>query len=181
MISNGQIDLLEGSPPEMVDFFAYWSSLPKKDLIPNLSDYLDNAPAKLQPNVAIVDLYSPQEMWLRLLGTALTDVVGERTGTNANVLYNGDVRQNALSVGWMAVGHPCGYIVNRVLRTKFGHLLDVPGLALPIRTAKVGAKSLVSYNVLPSSNSGLAKDDQVETVQQFGKPAWLNIGAGVPD
>jgi hypothetical protein len=120
-------------------------------------------------------------MWLRLSGTALTDVFGERTGTNANVLYSGDVRQNALSAGWTAVNHPCGYIVNRVLRTKFGALLNVPGLALPIRTDKARAKSLLSYNVLPSSNSGLAKDDKIETVQQSGKPVWLNIGAGVPD
>ncbi|NKB45657.1 MAG: hypothetical protein GKS03_15405 [Alphaproteobacteria bacterium] len=162
-------------------FWAFWNALPKTDHVPHLSDYLDNVPPDLQPNVVIMDLRSVDDMSIRLMGTTITEAVGEMTGLSANPLYSGQSRLAAIGQAWQATQHPCGYVAKRTLRSKRGQLIISGGVVLPVRTDTPGSKSVVSYNEIPPASAGLASDDQIEIVQEFSENEWLDIGAGIPE
>lgn len=167
--------------PDFVAFWHYWSGLPVKESIPHLSDYLDNAPPALQPNVVLMDVSSPTDMSIRLTGTALAEMVGEMTGSHAERIYQGEARQKAIATAWRAVNHPCGYTVLRRVRSKSGRMFISSGIVLPLSTNTAGSKTLAGYNQLPTAESGIAQEGQIQAVQEFGETTWLDIGAGIPD
>lgn len=175
-----QDESLSQLDPKLRAFWTYWNGLPKDNFIPNLGDYLDNAPPALQPFVVIMDLTSPDDMRVRLTGTAMVDFAGEMTGTEAEVLYRDKTRRMAMAMAWTATTHPCGYIADRILRSKHGHLIRSPGLVLPVRPGTPGTNSVIGFQVMPNRSEGLAEDDQIEAVQSVTKQAWVDIGAGTP-
>lgn len=166
--------------PKLGAFWAYWNGLPKVDLVPNLRDYLDNVPPTLQPYVVIMDLTSPDEMKVRLTGTAMVDFAGEMTGTEAEVLYRDKTRRIAMALAWTATTHPCSYVANRILRSRHGHLIKSPGLVVPVRPGTAGTNCVIGFQDMPRRTEGLAEDDQIEAVQSVSKQTWIDIGAGTP-
>lgn len=162
-------------------FWTYWSGLPKKPEVPQISDYLDNAPASIQSRVSVIDLYSPTKMSIRLIGTLLTDTIGELTGTDLGTLYMDDIRSQALNNAWTSVHWPCGYIVKRTLKTKRGLIFDSLALTLPISTNRTDCYSLITYNDLSKMPHNVAREDTVEVVQAYGQLEWWDIGNGVPE
>lgn len=175
-----QGDVTEQFGPMIGAFWSYWDSLPKVDLVPRLRDYLDHAPPTLQPFVVIMDLTSPEHMKVRLTGTAMVDFAGEMTGTEAEILYRDQTRRVAMALAWTATTHPCGYVANRILRSRHGHLINSPGLVLPLRPGTPDTRSVIGFQVMPNRSTGLADDDQIEAVQSVSKQTWFDIGAGVP-
>ncbi|NKB45655.1 MAG: PAS domain-containing protein [Alphaproteobacteria bacterium] len=166
--------------PSFVAFWDYWAALSKSSLVPHLRDYLDHAPPDLQPNVVLTDVSSPNEMTIRLTGTALADVVGEMTGSHAERIYQGEARRAAIAAAWSAASLPCGYIIRRTVRSRSGMLFVSNGLVLPLLTDTAGSKTLAGYNELPQADTGFAREGQIEQVQEVDAPVWLDIGAGVP-
>lgn len=176
-----QDDFLVGLDPGISAFWTYWNSLPKVGFVPHLSDYLDNVPPVIQPFVVIMDLTAKDQMRVRLTGTAMVDFAGEMTGTEAEILYRDQTRRTAISLAWKATHHPCGYLADRILRSKSGHLTKSPGLVLPVRPGTPDTVSVIGYQVMPNYAEGLADEDQIEAVQSVSKQAWVDIGAGTPE
>lgn len=166
--------------PIIQGFWDYWDNLPKDGLVPHLGNYLDNVPPNIQPYVVIMDLSAPDQMRVRLTGTAMVDFAGEMTGTEAEILYRDETRRKAMALAWTATHHPCGYLADRILRSKNGHLINSPGLVLPIRPGTPNTWSVIGFQVMPDRSEGVAEDDQIEAVQSVSKQTWVDLGAGVP-
>ena len=132
-----------------VAFWEYWNSLPKHNHVPHLSDYFDHVPPPLQPYVVMMDLYSADKMSMRLMGTAMTEYLGEMTGSPAESLYSGETRKIAIAKAWTALNHPCGYLASRTLRSANGQLFTSNGIVLPIRTESPDSLTVVSFAELP--------------------------------
>jgi hypothetical protein len=175
-------DAISDLGPDFVKFWQHWDALPKDDLLPHLSDYLDSVVPELQPLVSMMDILSPSDMRIRLLGTRITDMIGELTGSTAETLYAGQIRQLAMETSWRAVDQPCGYAVKRTLRSRSGASIDSAGLVLPMARGDDGRRTLVSFNGIPRREYYLDEEMKVsvETVQAFGPPTWIDVGAGLP-
>lgn len=173
-------DVTEQLGPVIGAFWSYWDSLPKVDHVPHLRDYLDHVPPTVQPFVVIMDLTSPEHMNVRLTGTAMVEFAGEMTGTEAEILYRDQTRRAAMALAWAAATHPCGYVADRMLRSRHGHLLKSPGLVVPVRPGTPDTKTVIGFQYLPDRSEGLADDDQIEAVQSVSKRCWFDIGAGTP-
>ena len=175
-------NLPPNTPPDLVDFYAYWLSLPKKDLLPNLSDYLDHAPMKLQARVGIVDVISPTESRIRFYGTGLSKVTGvDPTGATVTTLYSADLKGLSDSILWQAVVMPVGYICIRDTRTKDGATVHSPSICLPMKNGEQPARLVVNYSNMSAIEAVTDFDDQPRLVIGWKLVHWIDIGAGTPN
>jgi len=179
---SGITDILDEFDPEIARFWDYWNGLPKTGLVPRLSDYLDGVPPQLQPSVALIDVFGPDEFKLRLAGTAIVDAIGgEPTEADTPSVYNAELRKAAAALAWEAVNKPCGYAAKRTIRSRAGRMSLVHGIALPLITERVNAKTLVNFSSLARSVAELDAKDQMESMQGLRPVRWIDIGAGVPE
>lgn len=176
-----QRDLIAALGKDFLQFWDYWYSLPKIDCVPSIAEYLDTAPAHIQPNVSMMDTLSATEMRVRLMGTEVVQVTGEFTGSDGAELYDESILEQAANTVWKAATFPCGYIVSRVLNTKSGLQIDMNGLVLPLSTKTLGCKTVVAFNGMSKSTKATVLDKGFQTVHAFGAVTWIDIGAGVPD
>jgi len=175
-------NLPPNTPPDFVEFYDYWLSLPKKDLLPNLSDYLDHAPMKLQARVGMVDVVSPTESRVRFYGTGLSKVTGvDPTGATVTTLYSDDLKALSNSILWQAVGMPVGYICIRDTRAKNGLTVHSPSICLPMKNAEKPTRLVVSYSNLSTNGSATDFDDQPRLVTGWKLVHWIDVGAGTPN
>lgn len=174
-----QREFIEGLGHQYLDFWNFWSSLPRRAFVPQLRDYLDSVEPELQPNVVIMDLMSPTDINIRLAGTAVVDTVGEITNSDADQLYVQAVKTRALQQAWAAANHPCGYTVLRTYKTISGMRDIGRALLLPIETTS-DRKSVVIYNGIPTFGNAKLKGDSVQTVIDYQELEWIDIGAGTP-
>ncbi len=170
------------SDTQVQAFWEYWSSLPKSaDGLPQLRDYLDHAPPRLQPNVAIADVHSPEQLTVRLFGTALVEITGaDLTGINPLSVYRESIRRLAGQVAWRAVVQPCGYITNRVFRTKIGRLLNAPGIVLPVEITNVSYRAVFIFTNLNSAREALYANETFEIIHDVEFVSWVDLGKGIP-
>jgi hypothetical protein len=168
-------------PADVVQFFLRWSALPKIGLMPRLSDYLDEAPPELQPNVTIVDVLSPTEMIVRLFGTGLEEASGlYPTAQSLRVLYGETLWPRAQKLVWAVVTHPVGYVCVRRVRTSAGLIVDCPAIGLPIGVDMPGRHCFITYANVSSASQELAPEENFELVQDLEFLGWIDLGAGVP-
>jgi len=173
--------LPKGTAPDIVDFFDYWSSLPRSGLVPTLGDYFDHAPARLQPYVGISDVHSPTKMNLRLLGTALVELGGrDPTGAHLELLYSEKVRAIMGEAVWDVVTLPTAYLCIRSLRRHSGRILDCPSICLPLCNHSANANTVITYANFSMDDMKFAEHDQLELVQDWRVTHWIDLGAGVP-
>ncbi len=166
-------------------FWEYWSSLPRQGSAPHLRDYLDHVPPNLQPSVIIVDYYSHDKSDLRLIGTLMSELMGDDhdeadDGDKATQVYSGALRHAAQRMSWTAANHPCAYAAKHPIRSRGGRTAIVAGVAAPLVTDRPGCKTLVTYTNLAPLIDSLATDDHVRSVESLTPPIWLDIGYGVP-
>ncbi|NKB45656.1 MAG: PAS domain-containing protein [Alphaproteobacteria bacterium] len=166
--------------PNFSAFWTYWNTLPKYDLVPHLSEYLDSVPPDLQPKVVLLDVSSPTDVTVRLTGTVVAEFVGELTGTKVEDVYQGKAREMAIKCAWISATHPCGYVVTRTVSSKGGLMFNSQALILPLKTDTPGSKTVVSFNERPPLDDKKDTHDHVEAVIKYPRPTWLDIGAGTP-
>lgn len=176
-------DLLPAHTPRAIEaFFDHWLSLPREGLVPTLQDYLDHAPPRLQPFVAIAEVTSPTEMRVRLMGTGYVDLVGrDATGARLSPLYAAPIRERMSSAVWQLVTRPVGYLCVRSIRTFGGRLVESPSICLPLVGRDGGAKFILTYGLVSPDNHGLAETELFHLTLDWTLTAWLNLGAGVPE
>ena len=170
------------TPSDIVDFFSYWSSLPRIGLVPNLSDYLDRAPPKLQPYFGISDIHSPTKMTMRLFGTGLVELAGnDPTGTPLELLYSEKIRARMGKAVWDVVAMPAAYLCVRSIRRHSGRILDGASICLPLSNHSATANTAITYANFSKDDVKFAEQDQMELVQDWRVTHWIDLGAGVPD
>ena len=171
-----------GTPQPIAAFLSHWAALPKQGLLPKLSDYLDHAPAHLQPFVAMADVYSPTNLQLRLFGTGLVDLSGrDPTGSGLDVLYAKELQSRMGNVAWEAVSRPAGYLCSRSVRTSLGHVMTCPSIFLPLENHKGAPRIAMTYAHVSSTYREMAHREPADLVQGLVITHWIDLGAGVPD
>lgn len=175
-----QPDSINQMSPNFLEFWDYWNSLSKSGFVPALSNFLDQAPPHLQPNVSMMDTLAADQMRVRHMGTAVTEVLGEQTGANAEDLYSEQVHDKAALVAWAATNHPCGYTVKRGLVTTTSRPIQVSSIVLPVGTKSETLKTLIAYNHITPGELSVAREQGLKAVIEFGDAIWLDIGAGTP-
>jgi len=174
--------LPKDTAPDIVDFFSYWSSLPRTGLVPNLSDYFDHAPPKLQPYVGISDIHSPTKMTLRLMGTGLVELGGhDPTGAALELLYSEKIRASMGKAVWGVVTMPTAYLCVRSIRRHSGRILEGASICLPLLNHSATANIVITYANFSINDMKFADQDQLELVQDWRVTHWIDLGAGVPD
>lgn len=147
-----------------------------------MSDYLDRAPAKLQPYVGIADVFGPEAMTVRLFGTQLVERARfEPTGQSLGVLYDPVIRARMFALVCSAVTQPAGYLCTRRVVAKSGIVAINPSIGLPIVVANRAYRSLITYSVFGPMIPELAPQDKFEVVITISLDAWIDLGAGRPD
>ena len=170
------------TPADISEFYAHWCGLPRDRLVPHLHDYLDTAPAHLQPYVGISDINSPTDIRLRLLGTGIVDLSGrDPTGGPMMVLYAESLRAPMAKMVWQVVTRPTAYICVRSIRTKGGNMVHCPSICLPLHNTPSPVPLVMTYAHVIGAGVGLAPRDKFDMVQDLRVTHWIDIGAGVPE
>lgn len=163
-------------------FAEYWATLPKRDLIPSRADFDPGEQGPILSTYVIHELVSPEEIIVRLAGTAVGEGYGfETTGHNYLDLVAEERRPSASRAIHLICEHPCGMVVRLATETKTGLVRISEVLALPMRDAD-GAARLVYYqaNPEPVANNSAADEDELVNIDVGGR-LFIDIGAGVPD
>lgn len=175
-------DRLGTADPQIASFWDSWDAIRKYDGIPRLSDFLDRANPRLQPQVVIADVYSPDILRMRLFATKLVEISGvDLTGLDSLSVYANDIRKLAGSIVHGSANHPCGYLSNRYIRAKSGRVIRAPGICLPLLTDRSDRKTVVNFTVLPEDSRNFASDDKIELIQGLEFLRWIDIGQGIPN
>jgi len=170
------------TPQDVQEFYAYWLSLPKVDLLPDLGDFFDHVPPHLQPFVGIVDVTSPSESRVRLYSAGLAEVSGEDpTGEPVIKLFTDELQAIVAPILREAAGRPVGYLCIRDTRAHSGLTIQSPSICLPIRSKNLSAKTLINYSHMPKPDVTMTPADQPRLVSGWRLVQWIDVGAGVPD
>ncbi|MSO98870.1 MAG: PAS domain-containing protein [Rhodospirillaceae bacterium] len=168
------------TPDDILEFYDHWASLPKRGLMPHLSDYLDRAPARLQPNVVIIDVSSPDEMIIRLFGTNIVDISGrELTTKSLHSVFAPQIWPDSCKRIWKAVTQPAGYYCIRGVRSSGDRMLHSPSVCLPVASGTGGRYCFMSYSIFPAAST-MMLDERPDIVLSLELLHWIDIGAGVP-
>jgi hypothetical protein len=167
--------------PELTQFFDVWQSLRTGTSLPTLADYLDAAPLSLQPAVSILDISSPDDITVRLFGTALVAMAGQDfTKQPLKAVYPALELNRVGRIAWAAASHPAGYICVRSVKSAGGFQLDSDSICLPLTANHGTARCLVTYMKFPEQLPKALPTDAASTVTNTEFIDWLDIGAGVP-
>jgi hypothetical protein len=159
-------------------FLEHWRAIPKRDLVPTLADFLDRPHPTFQPWTQILDV-EPAALPLRLVGTALVDLVGrEITGLDHLSLFPEAIRVDALRRHHVIVRHPCGMHSVVPTKTVQGKELLLVGIGLPLRRKNGGHCVVRAIAVADTLGFG---DAVAEFEPSIRDRAWIDLGAGVPD
>jgi len=176
------VTLPPDTPRDVVEFYSYWLSLPKTDLLPDLGDYFDRVPPHLQPFVGIVDAVSPSESRVRLYSAGLAEISGaDPTGESVIKLFTDELQAIVSPVLWEAVSRPVGYLCVRDTRAQSGLTIQSPSICLPIRSKNPSAKTLLNYSHMPNPDITMMPADQPRLVSGWRLVQWIDVGAGVPE
>lgn len=163
-------------------FADYWLSLPKVKLIPRKTDFDPIDQRQILTSFVIHELVSPDEIIVRLAGTAVRQEYGfEPTGTNYLDRVAPQRRAKASEAIHLVCEHPVGMRVKRTSTTKLGHVLLNESLALPMRDDE-GMARLVYYqtNMSALPKHRVANQDELLRIEILDR-TFLDIGAGIPN
>ena len=171
-----------GTPHDIMAFYDYWLALRRGELVPTLQDYLDHAPSRLQPFVAICEVNSPTDMKVRLVGTGFVDLVGrDPTGAALMPLYARHTRERMSAAVWQLITKPAGYLCMRSIRTFAGRLVESPSICLPLVSRADKPKLILTYGQVAPDCIGLAETELFHLTMDWNLTTWLDLGAGVPE
>jgi hypothetical protein len=161
-------------------FIAYWDSLPKKGLLPQLSDFFDSVPPDLAPYMAIVDIQAPDMAKIRFFGTQLVDSAAfDPTGMTVADLYDATLRPQVHAMLWACSRKPAGYLSRRKIIGRSGYVNIHPSVGLPIEIPTSGVRGVVNYS-RSAGGAGHVVEDRASLVQEMKLERWIDLGAGVP-
>lgn len=167
--------------PDIAEFFSYWASLPKRELLPRLADYFENAPPELHSLVGVADVMSPIDWKLSFLGPGLVRRGGgDPTGESLGALYSPWVRAVMGNLVWELVSRPVGYLCTRRIQTAAGDIVESKGICLPLENSPPLKGSVVTYAHFPPLPGGWSDHDHLALIKTLRVTHWIDLGAGVP-
>jgi hypothetical protein len=161
-------------------FVAYWNSLPKTGLLPQLSDFFDSVPPDLAPYMIIVDVLSAATTKIRFFGTQLVDAAAfDPTGMSVGDLYPAELRPAVHGLLWTASQRPAGYLSRRKIIGRSGFVNVHPSVGLPIEIPTSSVRGVVNFSRAAAGASHVA-EDRAHLVQEMKLERWIDLGAGTP-
>jgi len=167
-------------PGPLGAFLAFWNSLPKTGLLPQLSDFLDSVPPDLAPFMAVVDIRDPETTKIRFFGTQLVEKAAfDPTGMTVGDLYDDNLRPQVHNLLWTCIQRPVGYLSRRKIVGRSGFVNVHPSVGLPIEIPTSGVRGVVNYSSTAGSASHMV-EDRAHLVQEMNLERWIDLGAGAP-
>jgi hypothetical protein len=159
-------------------FFDHWKRLISSGVMPSLHDFLGVPNPELQPNVIILDVLSESDVRIRLMGTAIVQLIGrELTKTNSLDVYADHLRPVVGRACMTMVAQPCGQFTRRMVNTAGGLLMPASSVALPLAN-KSGTGCIAAFT---HTNDPVTAGDSMIVIHDIVSSHWIDIGAGVPD
>lgn len=160
-------------------FFAYWDSLPKKNLRPDRRSFDPAHIPDLMREVTILEIHSRVRIEMRLAGTGVCEAMGfDPTGLNMLEWHSPETREAYLRLLEAQCGRPCGR--RNMLRARHadGSIVRTEVVSLPMSHVRSGHDMILSYfcslEVVGFGEHSYQILDREDT-------EWIDIGAGVPD
>ncbi len=163
------------------NFADYWASLPRRDLVPARADFDPIAVPRLLPTFVIHELIAPDDIRIRLAGTAIREHYGvEITGRNYLDFVPEERRAMASRAIHLVCERPCGMLARITSSTESGALMINESLALPLRD-DAGRCRLVYYQSNTRPQVAREPGDDPLRLHETVRRRFYDIGAGVPD
>ena len=176
-----KIDCSRMDSPRSRALLEAWCSWRDGDLLPARSAMRLPDIVSLLPHITIVEAQARDSFVLRLIGTAISDVLpANLTGTNFLDLCPPQLRELRAERLWRQVCQPCGALVHHTYETESGLAFQIESLSLPMRTSDDGPLQLIT---VASDADKTFQPSAVRMDEIGGLPdrfAYIDIGAGVP-
>lgn len=160
-----------------------WEAWRGAALLPSRADMRLEDISGLLSNIALLEVYGPDEVIIRLAGTRICEVFGrELKGTNyLDFVAPEGRRLRAQRLQWQ-VTQPCGALVHSTHRARSGMSFRSEQVGLPIRPVVAGAPMQIIgvAAALPGQPrpTHMPEDELGRLAETF---RFLDIGAGVPN
>ena len=177
------IEVAEGVGPVARELLAYWSTLPRREFVPERRHFDPMAIVRILPVITLLERVADDDWRFRVAGTEI-ERRWERNLTG--VPYLGiDILSPRASAAMRhefnrVVDFPCGSWSRRAVRLQSGRGALVETLRLPLRAGD-GSLSLI---VSCSAESGDPIEPQADAPQEIihiTAHRFFDIGAGSPD
>lgn len=173
---------LLNTPPALLELYRAWQGCRRHNaLVPSLSDYLDAPSFRLQPVVAIGDIYSPTDIRIRLAGTGLVTLAGQDfTHEHVTDLIDPESLAAVGPEAWRAIKQPAGYTQLFTLRSANGLYFECFSLSLPLLPPASVPGCILTMMHIPSDVPRLPGAQETAMITSFKMLDWIDIGAGLP-
>lgn len=179
-------DDLMASPDDVsargLAFARYWSSLPKRDFVPDRKDFDPSFSPESLPSFVILEVVDSENVRFRLVGTGEVERYG-REVTGLNYLdFVPDWRRATASAAFHAViTHPCGMRATILSRSQAGQPFINETIGFPVR----GRDEKVNLIYFQSGTRPVlahhdSREDQLSEHTEIAGRTFINIGAGTP-
>ncbi|UUX50296.1 PAS domain-containing protein [Nisaea acidiphila] len=164
------------------DFLDYWLSLRAGRMMPDRAEFDPSNIKHLLPNIVIHELIAPDNIRLRLVGTAIVRHYGsESTGKNYLDFVEPDRRAKASKAIFLVRNHPAGMTVTLISSLDSGNLDFRQTVALPIGDERENRKFVYFCSTRQERSERSLTEPERLAVQNVMDRRFFDIGAGIPD
>jgi hypothetical protein len=165
--------------PSTANFFQYWDKLPKKNLVPDRSDFDPLKIVKLMPQIVMVEYHESNAPSFRLVGTEIVDRLGFDPSRKSYLSFM-DQKLTAVfwSVSQAILSTPCGGYFRVKVKSAHGYTFDLDFLDLPMSNEQSGSQIILAHMAeIAVADSASQSETQILDINSVG---WIDIGSGCP-
>lgn len=164
------------------EIFRYWSSLPRREGMPDASDFDPLAIIGCLPDMVVVSVNSPTDIHHRLVGTGLVNRLGyDATGGNLLDLISAENRVQCSRDMQEVVCRPCVSQARFSSHYISGRIAHVQSIYLPLRGPAGQPPRIVSLHTPEEPASYGAPVEKPLFANRVDRVVWIDIGYGTPD
>jgi hypothetical protein len=191
MIINHNHLRMADTPPEalaepLCRLWQYWRSLSQqtRKMVPAKSDIRIGGLGATLPNIVISERIGPDEMLVRLAGSAMEEMTGKPlAGLNLLDLTPPSQREGVAKVYNNLFSLPCGFHISESLRADGGKKLVLAALVLPLLSEDGDARFTVGqYSITRNGfeDIGINAGAVIEH-RQIDVLGYIDVGFGLPE
>lgn len=165
-------------------FAAWWEDTRQRsgELTPKRSDLRPGDLMRELPNLFILEIRKPDEVFIRLWGTGVVEMLGrDLTGSNLMDYYTAEAGRFYGCFLEAMASTPCGGYTDRRVEVEDKYAFDVPSLQLPLRDNDGKVKMVVGMALKGEARSWQpTRMGPPLMAFQMNDCRFLDIGAGMP-
>jgi hypothetical protein len=172
--------------PALSRLWQYWHSLTEQtgNKVPGKADIRISGLGATLPNIVISERVGPDEMLIRLAGSAMEEMTGKPlSGLNLLDLTPPSQREGIAKVYNNLFLVPCGFHISESLRADGGKKLVLAALVLPLLSAEGDARFTIGqYSITRNGfDEGRINAGAVIEHRQIDTLGYVDVGFGLPE